>query len=242
MNLFLFVKFKRFIKLIIQSAQKTHPDRQSAFHMSWGHVFNNHLRGDYWEFGVYRGDSMLLSYKEMLKFKRWNSSQLRSDENWRRDLATKYDSYFPAFLGFDTFESMPINTESNELYAANTFQSNLYLVKEKLSKIPPEQLQLIQGDFTKLDQATLQVVQSEKIAVLNIDSDLYVSAKAALNLAKNKLQIGTVILFDEFHGFNADSSKGERQALKEFLNETNIEVDRWFDYHYGGRAFLVTKV
>jgi len=101
---------------------------------------------------------------------------------------------------------------------------------------------LIKGDFTKIDFGNSELVQSNKIAILNIDSDLYVSAKSALYLAKSKLQIGTVILFDEFHGFNADNRKGERLALQEFLDETSVEVERWFDYHYGGRAFFVTKI
>jgi O-methyltransferase len=233
---------KAYIRQKAHKLQKTHPDRQSALHMAWGHIFNNHMRGDYWEFGVYRGDSLLISYEELQKFKRWNKEQLKSKESWRRILAISYDDYLPTFVGFDTFESMPNNSENNAQYAANTFQTNFYLVKEKLRRVPQNQLKLIKGDFTKIDLGHSDILQNEKIAILNIDSDLYVSAKSTLYLAKEKLQIGTVILFDEFHGFNADNQKGERLALREFLSETNVEVERWFDYHYGGRAFLVTNI
>ena len=147
--------------------------------MAWGHIFNNHMRGDYWEFGVYRGDSILISYKELQKFKRWNHDQLKSDENWRKTLADSYDDYIPTFLGFDTFESMPNNSECNAQYAADTFQTNLNFVKEKLGIIPQNQLKLIKGDFTKIVLENSAISQSKKIAILNIDSDLYISAKSA---------------------------------------------------------------
>ena len=33
-------------------------DRRGALHKAWGHIFSNHLLGDYVEFGVYYGDSL----------------------------------------------------------------------------------------------------------------------------------------------------------------------------------------
>jgi O-methyltransferase len=205
--------------------------------MAWGHVFNNHLRGDYWEFGVYIGDSMLISWKQKEKFKHWNESQLKSSEPWRVKLAKDYLSYQPEFIGFDTFSGLPANNESNLNFDEGNFASSLESVKSKLEKvINTNFLKLVQGDFTKL-----QVPPSNSpIAILYIDSDLYESALAALRLSEPCLQIGSVIMFDEFHGFNSDDSKGERRALAEFLESSSIKVDRWFDYHYGGRAFLVT--
>ena len=44
-------------------------DRASALHRAWGHVFTNHLTGDYVEFGVYKGDSLVESHKQYLLFK-----------------------------------------------------------------------------------------------------------------------------------------------------------------------------
>jgi hypothetical protein len=205
--------------------------------MAWGHISNNHLRGDYWEFGVYKGDSMLISWKEYQKFRYWNESQLKSDEPWRVKLAKDYLSYEPKFIGFDTFLGLPANNENNSNFNEGNFAASLKSVQLKLEKmIDKSNLKLIQGNFAKVQSPP----PSKTIAILNIDSDLYESALSALLLAQPCLQIGSVILFDEFHGFNSDDSKGERRALSEFLNSTPIKVDRWFDYHYGGRAFLVT--
>jgi hypothetical protein len=30
-------------------------DRAGALHRAWGHIFTNHIQGDYVEFGVYQG-------------------------------------------------------------------------------------------------------------------------------------------------------------------------------------------
>ena len=30
-------------------------------HKCWGHIFSNHLLGDYVEFGVYKGDTLIQS-------------------------------------------------------------------------------------------------------------------------------------------------------------------------------------
>jgi len=97
--------------------------------MAWGHIYNNHMRGDYVEFGVYRGDSLRLSYLELQKFARWNASQLNSDENWRRQIASEYVDYLPNFIGFDTFEGMPENSENAREYASGNFETSLERVK-----------------------------------------------------------------------------------------------------------------
>jgi hypothetical protein len=102
---------------------------------------------------------------------------------------------------------------------------------------------LIKGDFTLTNNAHHhQKIPSSLISIVNIDCDLHRSALAGLKLCRPFLQVGSVRLMDEYHGFNADPSKGERKALQDFLTETSIQVDRWFDYHYGGRAFLVIKI
>ena len=235
-------KFKSIVRSSLRRITFSHADRQQALHMAWGHIFNNKLRGDYWEFGVYRGDSMELSVRELKKFKAWNMSQLKSSEEWRANLAKQYSDYSPKFLGFDTFEGMPENNEGNHNFQKLSFVSNLETVKKRLIKsIQQSNLILIKGDFTLLAGENISK-QSNLISVVNIDCDLYESSLAALRLCRPFLQIGSVILFDEFHGFNADPTKGERKALADFLSETSIKVDRWFDYHYGGRSFLVTSI
>jgi O-methyltransferase len=230
---------KNKIRNRIRELNFSHLDRSHALHMAWGHIFNNHLRGDYWEFGVYKGNTMLISTKQYQKFKFWNESQLKSSEPWRVKLAKDYLDYAPKFFGFDTFSGIPANDEKESNFDEGNFASSLESVKSTLEKVMNKNsLKLVQGDFTKLQYSPTSL----PIAILNIDSDLYESALAALKLSAPCLQIGSVILFDDFHCFNSDDSKGERRALSELLESSPIKVDRWFDYHYAGRAFLVTGI
>jgi len=185
---------------------------------------------------------MELSAIELQKFYAWNTSQLKSSEKWRVNLAKQYSDYSPKFVGFDTFEGMPENNEGNLNFQKLSFASNRENVEKRLIRnIQKSNLILIKGDFTISTSEEISKL-SNLISIVNIDCDLYESALAALRLSRPFLQVGSVLLFDEFHGFNADPSKGERKALVDFLAETSIKVDRWFDYHYGGRSFLITGI
>ena len=50
-------------------------DRYGALVRAWGHVYTNHLFGDYVEFGVYRGDSIVSSLKIRNDFNLWLKSE-----------------------------------------------------------------------------------------------------------------------------------------------------------------------
>ena len=50
-------------------------NRQGALHKTWGYIFENHLFGDYVEFGVAKGDSLLKSILEYNFFKTWLDSE-----------------------------------------------------------------------------------------------------------------------------------------------------------------------
>lgn len=59
----------------------------------------------------------------------------------------------------------------------------------------------------------------EKAAFINIDSDLYSSAKSVLTLLKDRIVKGTVICFDELCDYD-DYKEHEVKAFAEFLMET----------------------
>ena len=65
------LKTKLFERLGVVTGVINKNDRASALHRAWGHVFTNHLPGDYVEFGVYHGDSFIESYKQRCQFRNW---------------------------------------------------------------------------------------------------------------------------------------------------------------------------
>ena len=89
-------------------------DRVGGLHKIWGHIFTNHLYGDYVEFGVYHGESFLNSIKQYKIFMNWLEDQKHSNENWRRTVANNSPlNKKILFHGLDTFSGMPENNEEN---------------------------------------------------------------------------------------------------------------------------------
>jgi hypothetical protein len=70
-----------------------------------------------------------------------------------------------------------------------------------------------------------------KVSVIHIDCDLYEATKDALHLVLDKIQDGTIILFDDWFNFKASPDKGEQKAFHEFLKEnpriTAIEYKKY---------------
>lgn len=109
-------------------------DRAGALHRAWGHIFTNHIHGDYIEFGVYQGDTFIESYRQYKVFTRWLEGQLISPEAWRREVAKLYSNQQNHFHGLDTFSGMPKNQEGNGTFTAGTYISSDIEVRKKCIK------------------------------------------------------------------------------------------------------------
>ena len=79
------------------------------------------------------------------------------------------------------------------------------------------------------------------MAIVNIDGDLYESAKDALDIVKDHIQVGTVLLFDDYNAYCADNRAGERRAFREFCGKTSFKFEPWFTYQYSGQSFLCVE-
>jgi len=214
-------------------------DRCGAFFKAWGHVFTSHIRGDYVEFGVYKGDSLIESYKNYQEFASWLKTQLSSDEMWRREVAQNYMDHGPIFHGLDTFEGMPENNEENVIFSKGNFKASIEEVKNSCYEqgLKEPQLCLYKGIF-KDTADELKKNLKQNISIANIDCDLYESTKDVLCIIKPYIQIGTVLLFDDYNSFSADNDRGQRKAFKEFCSESELNFEPWFSYQFVGQAFL----
>lgn len=217
-------------------------DRAGALHRAWGHVFTNHICGDYVEFGVYRGGSFVESYKQYKTFDRWLQGQLASPEEWRRTVAQQYSSHKAHFHGLDTFAGMPTNAEGNATFAEGTYISSHAEVRKKClgAGMPAAHFSLYQGLFSET-ASSLAHRLSSKIAIVNIDCDIYGSAADALSAIHDRLQLGCVLMFDDYNAYCADNSQGERRAFREFCNIVPFKFEPWFTYQYASQAFLCVE-
>jgi len=239
-------KFKKFISEEIYKKEfakgKIHfSDRDGMLYKAWGHVFSSHLVGDYVEFGVYRGDSLVKSFRNYELFRQWLEEQQSSSEIWRREVAKNYIAEKHYFHGLDTFEGMPCNEEENATFQEGTFLADFHKVENYCNEnnlITNSQLFLYKGLFKQTACELQKNLIGRKICILNIDSDLYESAKDALEIAAPYLDIGSVLMFDDYNAFSANNEKGERRAFKEFQCKNKLLWESWQAYHFSGQSFL----
>tara|TARA_A100001015_G_C14977033_1_gene707751 strand:+ start:338 stop:1075 length:738 start_codon:yes stop_codon:yes gene_type:complete len=232
-------------KLSIVTGEVNKNDVAGALHKSWGYIVTNFIKGDYVEFGVYKGGSFVESYQQRLVFKEFLNQQLNHQEKWRREFMMKsnYHKFKPIFHGLDTFDGMPENDEQNIIFEKGSYFSNYDSVKKKCLKngIPSESFFLYKGNFKNTKNELKENLKNRKVAIVNFDCDLYSSTKEAIFSIENNLQIGSVLLFDDWNTFNADNNKGQRKAFLEFQKTTNLKFEKWFTYKYVGQAFLCTS-
>ncbi len=230
-----FFKKKKFVRGDIHQN-----DIAGTLHKCWGHVFSNHLFGDYIEFGVYYGDSFLESIKQFKEFKNWLEGQKLSSEKWRVDVASKSPlNQTVCFHGLDTFDGMPENNEKNYVFHENSFLSSYEKVYDRIQKINFKNFYLYKGKFKEQKKVIIENFKDRKISIANIDCDIYSSTLDSFNIIENFLQIGSIILLDDYNAFNADNLKGQRKALREFKTKTKWIIEPFFSYMYTGHSFLV---
>ena len=75
-------RFKRkLIELLnINRGVSNRNDKASVFHWVWGYITTNQIRGDYIEFGTYKGDTFIESWNQWSYFEKWIQGQLNSNE------------------------------------------------------------------------------------------------------------------------------------------------------------------
>lgn len=89
-----------------------------------------------------------------------------------------------------------------------------------LSGVTHDNLKIVKGFFSE----TLKTLPKSPISLLHLDGDLYESYKAPLSLLSAHIQIGGIIVIDDFlvkAGDHQEAFPGARQAVMEFLAANN---------------------
>ena len=83
--------------------------------------------------------------------------------------------------------------------------------------MPADRLQTVKGFYAdSLTPALAQKLLPRKAAVIYVDCDLYLSTVPILSFVVDFLQVGTIVVFDDWNCFDADPDRGERRAWGEF--------------------------
>jgi hypothetical protein len=123
--------------------------------------------------------------------------------------------------GFDSFEGLP----EDWMRADQIIRKGTFAFKDP-EILPPvlHNVTLIKGLFAYALNDFIQKIEPlEPIAFIHVDCDIYSSTMTALDILKERIVPGTVIVFDEFYNYPGYENH-EYKAFQEFLAERNLSA------------------
>lgn len=191
-------------------------------------IYANKVKGDYFEFGVYKGTTFTAAY-------------------YFAKLNFLYDM---RFLAFDSFEGLPEIKGVDAkvpMYEAKQYAFGLDKFKQTLKKneVDLNKVDIFPGWFDKVLNDDLKKkfkAENKKAAIVWIDSDLYESAVLVLDFIKDFLVDGSIILFDDWFCFNGNPGLGEQKAFNEWLvKNSDIKASQFHKFGWHGQSFIIHK-
>ena len=174
--------------------------RMNQLHEALRSVEREDIPGDIVETGVWRGGALIFA-----------ASFLEIHGIEKRKI-----------YGCDSFEGLPEPSSSYPVDFGDSHYKYSYLsvsidqVKKNLEKynIDMNLVTLVKGWFSD----TLHEIETEEIAILRLDGDMYSSTIEALDALFHKVVPGGYVIIDDF------SLKGANQAVIDFLERNNLKV------------------
>jgi len=185
------------------------------------------LRGDYLEFGVFEGQTFGYAYKVMALL-------------------------FPemSFVALDSFEGLPepIRLDGDEQYSSGFHQGQFACNRDAFLRnielrwsADLNRIRTVPGWFEEtLHGDNPDLVGVGTVAAAWIDCDLYESTIPVLDFLTDHLEVGSVILFDDWRCFRNLANRGEQRACAEWLaRNPRIKLNPFVDFGFHGMSFTV---
>lgn len=196
--------------------------RTTLFYKAATFIAADKVEGDYLEFGVFAGGSFVTAFRCLEEaFKRasepsiWNTPQ---DCLERRELWEKM-----RFFAFDSFQGLPRpsgpDTVSRD-FAQGKFACSEDEFRRNIASrgVPLGRVITVPGWFKEtVNKDTWSKYGIRSAAIVNVDSDLYESAKTILDATTSVMVDGTVLIFDDWYNFRGNPNLGEQRACREWL-------------------------
>jgi O-methyltransferase len=183
--------------------------------------------GDYLEFGVYNGTSLVSTFRE---------TEAMGLTNMR-------------LFGFDSFQGLPAAaaTDDEGKWKPGAWRSDLEFTEAVLEaeKVDRERVFLVPGWFSETCNAeTAHRYGITKASVIMVDCDIYTSTREALDFCTPLIHDEALILFDDWNtGDLAARNLGERKAFEEWLAaEPSFTAEPFGSYRAKSETFIVKRV
>ena len=147
------------------------------------------------------------------------------------------------FVGFDSFEGLPEiqDIDRQKIWEKGKLKTTEEEFRKTVQKhgIPAKRLTTVRGFYNEtLTAATAARFLPNMAAVIYIDCDLYSSTVPILEFCKPFLQLGTIIVFDDWFCFHGLNNKGERLAFSEFRSANPDMIFEEFVQTNEAKAFI----
>lgn len=182
----------------------------------------NRLRGDYTEFGVYKGASFISSYTAAARL---HLPQMR-------------------FFAFDSFRGLPqpASPRNAEPFRAGAFAASMAVFEKALKRahVDLERMVIIPGWFNVTLSPEIKIEHGlTRVAVAWIDCDLYESTVPVLEFLVDILEEGAILVFRDWYCYRGDRNQGEQRAVKEWLARyPDVALIPYRSISWNGEAFL----
>ena len=182
--------------------------------------------GDYLEFGVFNGTSLVSTFRE---------TEAMGLTNMR-------------LFGFDSFQGLPAAaaTDDEGKWKPGAWCSELAFTEAVLDAegVDRSRVFLVPGWFSDTcNPETAHRYNITKASVIMVDCDIYTSTKEALNFCASLIQDQALVLFDDWNTGDLGAKKlGERKAFEEWLEEQGCFTADWFGtYRVKSETFMVRR-
>jgi O-methyltransferase len=187
-------------------------------------------RGDYLEFGTYRGESFTAFF----------------------GAAEKHGVKDMRFFAFDSFEGLPETptcTAATDNAAKTGFAPGNYACSQEEFRdilnskgVDMSRVTLVPGFYDQSLTPTLKTELSlEYAGIVNIDCDIYESTVDVLSFITSLLRDGSLLLFDDWFAYGSHPFRGEQRACREWLEANpQFHLTEYFKYTRTGVAFIVS--
>lgn len=175
----------------------------------WSNISLDDIKGDYIEFGIFKGKSLYHSVKTAKKLNLYNNIK---------------------FWGLDSFSGFPV--ENHNFYTKENFKSSQKKVEKDFLKF--ENVNIISGFFNETINRE-PLASLDMVSFAFVDCDIYESADNAFMFLSKKMQKGGFIMIDDFTSID----KNGNYIAKSFFDNFSKREFILFDTYSNGQTFRI---
>jgi len=184
-------------------------------HSPQASTWSSHPR--YFEFGVGQGGTLMAYVQALIRF----------CKKYQFDLS-RFEIY-----GFDSFRGLPDKASHKDDHrdwekGALNYPTDIVLSRIATTKLPPEQVTLVEGFFSdSLTEELREKLSHQPPAIITVDCDYYSSTMTVLEWLSAFLPSGTLFYFDDIWSFHGNPEHGELAAIHDFNANGNGFLTPW---------------